>query len=78
MAVDHDVLREEDRAPGGEVSTAALIGYAIAAVGILGWFLFGLLVQRQGFVDSVGEAAGAAFGLLLAVSVVEMIRHNGR
>ncbi|MFJ8579225.1 hypothetical protein [Micromonospora sp. NPDC093277] len=77
MTVDHDVLPEDDRAPGGEVSTATLIGYAIAAVGILGWFLFGLLVQRQGFVDSVGESAGAAFGLLLAVSVVGMIRHNG-
>ncbi|SCF38907.1 hypothetical protein GA0074695_6457 [Micromonospora viridifaciens] len=78
MAVDHDVRLEEERAPGGEVSAAALIGYAVAAAGILGWFLFGLLVQRQGFVDSVGESAGAAFALLLAVSVVEMIRHNGR
>ncbi|MFU8854007.1 hypothetical protein ACNAW0_23940 [Micromonospora sp. SL1-18] len=78
MTVDHDVLPEENRVPDGEVSTAVLIGYAVAAAGILGWFLFGLLVQRQGFVDSVGESAGTAFALLLAVSVVEMIRHNGR
>ncbi|MEU2612895.1 hypothetical protein ABZ570_15150 [Micromonospora sp. NPDC007271] len=76
MTVDHDVRPKEEQAPGGEVTTAALIGYAVAAVGILGWFLFGLLVQRQGLVDSVGESAGAAFALLLAVSVVEMIRHN--
>ncbi|OKI47355.1 hypothetical protein [Micromonospora sp. CB01531] len=78
MTVDHEVLPEDDRATGAEVSPAALLGYAAAAVGVVGWFFFGLLVQRQGFVDSVGESAGAAFGLLLAVSVIGTIRRNGR
>ncbi|MEU4477130.1 hypothetical protein AB0F68_03535 [Micromonospora sp. NPDC023966] len=77
MTVDHDVLPEDDRTRQHEVSPAALVGYAAAAAGIFGWFLFGLLVQRQGFVDSVGESAGAAFGLLLAVSVVGTLRRNG-
>ncbi|KKK07245.1 hypothetical protein [Micromonospora sp. HK10] len=61
-----------------EVSTATLIGYATAAVALFGWFLFGLLVQRQGFVASFGEAAGTGFGLLLAVSVIGAFRRNGR
>ncbi|MEU1685328.1 hypothetical protein [Micromonospora sp. NPDC005707] len=77
MTVDHDVLPEDDRARQQEVSPAAMFGYAAAATGIFGWFLFGLLVQRQGFVDSVGESAGAAFGLLLAVSVIGTLRRNG-
>ena len=78
MSVDHKVIPDNDRAREDEVSTAALIGYAAAALGLIGWFLFGLLVQRQGFVDSVGESAGAGFGLLLAVSVIGTVRHNGR
>ncbi|GGR65356.1 hypothetical protein GCM10010169_05780 [Micromonospora fulviviridis] len=77
MTVDHDVLPENDRARQQEVSTAVMVGYATAATAIFGWFLFGLLVQRQGFVDSVGESAGAAFGLLLAVSVIGTLRRNG-
>ena len=77
MTVDHDLLPEDDRARQHEVPTAVLVGYAAAATAIFGWFLFGLLVQRQGFVDSVGESAGAAFGLLLAVSVVGTVRRNG-
>ena len=78
MTVDRETIGEHDRAPADEVSTAVLVGYATAAVGVVGWFLFGLLVQRQGFVDSVGESAGAGFALLLAVSVVGTFRHNGR
>lgn len=78
MSVDHKVIPDHDRAPEDEVSTAALIGYAAAALGLIGWFFFGLLVQRQGFVDSVGESAGAGFALLLAVSVIGTVRHNGR
>ncbi|MDZ5447777.1 hypothetical protein U2F26_34590 [Micromonospora sp. 4G57] len=78
MTVDHDAIPEGDRTPAPEVSTAALVGYAAAAVGLVGWFLFGLLVQRQGFVDSVGESAGAGFALLLAVSVIGTVRRNGR
>ncbi|MBM0225234.1 MULTISPECIES: hypothetical protein [Micromonospora] len=78
MTVDHEAIPDDDRAPAPEVSTAALVGYAAAAVGLVGWFLFGLLVQRQGFVDSVGESAGAGFALLLAVSVIGTVRRNGR
>ncbi|MFR9775800.1 hypothetical protein ACL02O_07035 [Micromonospora sp. MS34] len=77
MTVDHDVLPEQDRAHDDEVPTPVLVGYAAAAAALFGWFLFGLLVQRQGFVDSVGESAGAGFGLLLAVSVIGAFRHNG-
>ncbi|MFI2709160.1 hypothetical protein ACH495_03375 [Micromonospora sp. NPDC018662] len=76
MTVDQDVLPESERTPQ-QVSTAEVVGYATAAAGVFGWFLFGLLVQRQGFVDSVGESAGAAFGLLLAVSVIGTLRRNG-
>ena len=78
MSVDHKVIPDQERAPEDEVSTAVLIGYAAAALGLIGWFFFGLLVQRQGFVDSVGESAGAGFALLLAVSVIGTVRHNGR
>ncbi|MFD6263651.1 hypothetical protein ACFWFK_21220 [Micromonospora chalcea] len=77
MTVDQDVLPDEERTQRQEVPTAVLFGYAAAAVGVFGWFLFGLLVQQQGFVDSVGESAGAAFALLLAVSVVGTLRRNG-
>ncbi|MFI7426004.1 hypothetical protein ACIBPB_03355 [Micromonospora sp. NPDC049836] len=70
MAVEQDEQHE--------VSTAVRIGYAAGAAGLLGWFLFGLLVQRQGFVASFGEAAGTGFGLLLAVSVIGAFRRNGR
>ncbi|MCZ7440159.1 hypothetical protein O7598_27405 [Micromonospora sp. WMMC241] len=76
MTVDQDVLPEDERTQQ-QVSTGAMVGYAAAAVGVFGWFLFGLLVQRQGFVDSVGESAGAAFALLLAVSVIGTLRRNG-
>ncbi|MFI6130150.1 hypothetical protein [Micromonospora sp. NPDC051141] len=76
MTVDQDVLPEGERTPP-QVSTAVLVGYATAAAGVFGWFLFGLLVQRQGFVDSVGESAGAAFALLLAISVIGTLRRNG-
>lgn len=78
MTVDHKVLPERDLRPGREVPTTVLVGYSAAAIALFGWFLFGLLVQRQGFVDSVGESAGAGFGLLLAVSVIGMLRRNGQ
>lgn len=58
------------------VSTATVVAYAVAGAGILGWFLFGWLVLQQGFIDSVGEAAGTAFALLLAVSVIGTVRRH--
>ncbi|RKN48702.1 hypothetical protein D7223_10855 [Micromonospora endolithica] len=61
-----------------EVTTATVVGYTIAAVLLTGWFLFGWLVQRQGFVASVGETAGTAFGLLLAVAIVGTVRQSRR
>ncbi|MEW2441558.1 hypothetical protein [Micromonospora marina] len=77
MTVDQDVLPDEERTRQQEVPTAVVLAYAAAAAGVFGWFLFGLLVQQQGFVDSVGESAGAAFALLLAVSVIGTLRRNG-
>ncbi|MBO4205061.1 hypothetical protein GSF22_03415 [Micromonospora echinofusca] len=60
------------------VSRATLAAYAVAAVGLVGWFLFGWLVLQQGFVSSVGEAVGTAFALLLAVSIVGTVRRSRR
>lgn len=63
------------------VPRTTLFWYAFAATLLFGWFLFGWLVLRQGFVDSVGEALGTGSALLLAVSVIEAARrhrHGGR
>ncbi|MEU8296303.1 hypothetical protein AB0C04_03315 [Micromonospora sp. NPDC048909] len=78
MTVDRDVVPEHDRAPAGEVSTATLVAYAVAGVVLFGWFLFGWLVLRQGFVNSVGETAGAGFALLLVIAVVGTVRRSRR
>jgi hypothetical protein len=51
--------------------------YLLLAVALFGWFLFGWLVQRQGFVNSVGESAGTGFALLLAIAIVGTIRRGG-
>ncbi|GAB3154918.1 hypothetical protein GCM10027290_50170 [Micromonospora sonneratiae] len=60
------------------VSRATVIWYALAAVILVGWFLFGWLVLQQGFVDSVGESAGTAFALLLIISIVGTLRRSRR
>ncbi|WBB65332.1 hypothetical protein [Micromonospora sp. WMMD812] len=78
MTVDREVVPEHEQTPAGEVSTATVIAYAVAGVILLGWFLFGWLVLRQGFVDSVGESAGAGFALLLIISVVGTVRRSRR
>ncbi|MEU1399580.1 hypothetical protein ABZ403_26395 [Micromonospora zamorensis] len=79
MTVDRDVIVEhEQAAPPDEVSRATMIAYAVAATLLVGWFLFGWLVLRQGFVDSVGESAGAGFALLLIISVVGTVRRSRR
>ncbi|MEV4760853.1 hypothetical protein AB0J86_37915 [Micromonospora sp. NPDC049559] len=73
MTVEHEP-GPENGAAGAPVSRATAIGYALVAVVLFGWFLYGWLVLRQGFVDSVGESAGTAFGLLLLVSIVATLR----
>ncbi|MET7820560.1 MULTISPECIES: hypothetical protein [Micromonospora] len=79
MTVDRDVIVEhEHAAPPDEVSRGTVIAYAVAATLLVGWFLFGWLVLRQGFVDSVGESAGAGFALLLIISVVGTVRRSRR
>ncbi|MEV0153049.1 hypothetical protein AB0H57_04815 [Micromonospora sp. NPDC050686] len=76
MTVDREVLADNEQ-PADGVPTAVLVGYVLAGVAVFGWFLFGWLVQRQGFVASIGESAGAAFALLLAVSVIASVRRGG-
>ncbi|MBY8871784.1 hypothetical protein K7640_08010 [Micromonospora sp. PLK6-60] len=76
MTVEREVLSDSEQP--AEVPTAVLVGYVLAGVGVFGWFLFGWLVQQQGFIASVGESAGAAFALLLGVSVIASIRRGGR
>ncbi|MEV1146126.1 hypothetical protein [Micromonospora sp. NPDC049799] len=81
MTVDRDAIREqraEQGEPSTDVSTTTVVAYTLAAVLLVGWFLFGWLVQRQGFVASVGEAAGTGFGLLLVVAVVGTVRRSRR
>jgi hypothetical protein len=83
MSVDHEMIAEdaangEQVTPTDEVSTATMVGYAVAGIAVVGWFLFGWLVQRQGYIDSVGEAAGTGFALLLIVSVVGTVRRSRR
>ncbi|MGC4804730.1 hypothetical protein [Micromonospora sp. DT233] len=78
MSVDREVAAEDDSAPVDAVPALVLLGYATATVVVVAWFLYGWLVQQQGFVASVGEAAGAGFALLLAVSVIGTIRRSRR
>ncbi|MGW0432325.1 hypothetical protein ACWDV4_07240 [Micromonospora sp. NPDC003197] len=60
------------------VSRATIVWYSLAGSILFGWFLFGWLVLEQGFVDSVGEAAGSAFALLLLISIVGTVRRSRR
>ncbi|MGN9774618.1 hypothetical protein ACTMS0_02365 [Micromonospora sp. H33] len=78
MTVDQDVLTETRPVPTEPVSTATVVAYAAAGVLLFAWFLFGWLVQRQGFVASVGETAGTGFGLLLLIAIVGTVRQNRR
>ncbi|WP_420118407.1 hypothetical protein [Micromonospora sp.] len=76
--IAEDAANGEQVTPTDEVSTATMVGYSVAGIAVVGWFLFGWLVQRQGFIDSVGEAAGTGFALLLIVSVVGTVRRSRR
>ncbi|MGC4856063.1 hypothetical protein ACLQ24_22375 [Micromonospora sp. DT4] len=78
MTVDREMVAQYEQASPDEVSRATVFAYAFAAALLVGWFLFGWLVLRQGFVDSVGESAGAGFALLLIVSVVGTVRRSRR
>ena len=56
------------------VSRLTVAAYALMGALLIAWFLYGWLVQRQGFVASVGESAGTGFATLLFVSIVGSIR----
>jgi hypothetical protein len=88
MSIDHE-LRSDRSEPlpeppppgppaGAPVGRVTVVWYSVVAAGLFGWFLFGWLVLRQGFVDSVGESAGSAFALLLVVSIVGTLRQSRR
>ncbi|MER7455733.1 hypothetical protein [Micromonospora sp. NPDC126480] len=78
MTVDQDVPAEARQAPDEPVSTGTVVAYVAAGVLLFGWFLFGWLVQQQGFIASVGETAGTAFGLLLVIAIVGTYRRDRR
>ncbi|KXK61715.1 hypothetical protein AWW66_11965 [Micromonospora rosaria] len=78
MTADREAIPGKDRRVTDEVSTATMVAYGCAAVVLFGWFLFGWLVLQQGFVASVGEAAGAGFALLLAVTIIGSYRRSRR
>ncbi|MDG4821528.1 hypothetical protein O7635_06615 [Asanoa sp. WMMD1127] len=67
MAID-----EPDQA--APVSRLTVVSYALIAVLLLAWFLYGWLVQRQGLINSIGESAGTGFATLLIISIVGSIR----
>jgi hypothetical protein len=60
------------------VSRLTVAAYALLGALLVLWFFYGWLVQRQGFVASVGESAGTGFATLLFVSIVGSIRRARR
>jgi len=68
----------EPRQPEQPVSRVTVIWYCLVGGLLVGWFFFGLLVQRQGFVESAGESLGSAFALLLLVSIIGAVRRSLR
>ncbi|MGC5032917.1 hypothetical protein [Micromonospora sp. DT229] len=79
MSVDQELIFARDKADSAEpVSTATVVAYAILGALLFGWFLYGWLVLQQGFIDSVGEAAGAGSALLLIVAIVGSVRRSRR
>lgn len=86
MTVDRDIRRgntstgppSRNGVSRPAVSRATVFWYAVVAAILVGWFLWGWLVLRQGFVDSVGESVGTAFALLLLVSIIGTVRQSRR
>lgn len=91
MAADREALLADAETEGAEraeapaadplpadVSAATRLAYAVVGSLLVGWFFFGLLVQRQGWIDSAGESLGTGFALLLAVSVIGTVRRSRR
>ncbi|TCB99562.1 hypothetical protein E0H26_03100 [Micromonospora zingiberis] len=79
MSVDQELIPERDRVESAEpVSTATVVAYVVVGALLFGWFLFGWLVLQQGFIDSVGEAAGTGFALLLIVAIIGSVRRSRR
>ncbi len=58
------------------VSPGVVVAYGLLLAGLLGWLLYGVFVQRQGLVDSVGESLGTGFALLLVISIVGSLRRG--
>ncbi|GIF65482.1 hypothetical protein Ais01nite_35170 [Asanoa ishikariensis] len=69
MAVD-----ERDGAVVAPVSWLTVASYTLMGVGLIAWFLYGWLVQRQGLVNSIGETAGTGFAVLLIISIIGSVR----
>ena len=88
MTVNREVIAAEDRRLVGrdvavaqqrdEVSRVTVFWYSAVGIILLSWFLFGWLVQEQGFIDSVGESLGTGFALLLVISIIGMVRRSRR
>jgi high-affinity Fe2+/Pb2+ permease len=74
MTVEKEAVETERRS--APVHPGVVVAYALLLAGVLGWFLYGVFVQRQGFVDSVGESLGTGFALLLVVSIVGSLRRR--
>jgi hypothetical protein len=75
MTMEREAV-DEGRRKAAPVSRGVVAAYALLLAGLLAWFLYGVFVQRQGFVDSVGESLGTGFALLLIVSIVGTLRRG--
>ena len=69
MAVD-----ERDPAVVETVSRLTVASYTLMGLGLIAWFLYGWLVQRQGLINSIGETAGTGFAVLLLISIIGSVR----
>jgi hypothetical protein len=75
MTMEREAV-DEGRRKAAPVSPGVVVAYALLLAGLLAWFLYGVLVQRQGLVDSMGESLGTGFALLLIVSIVGTLRRG--